>query len=262
MIITKEVAQKIEACIKQSHHQVTRLHAVGAELNVGSGTAFFSGKDSFFTQVIAWGFETSSHSFSEEIKAIETFYRQHQHPQVDIEFCPLAGDNVAYKLSKRGYLVTEMNNISTFDLTTFNSNTLIEKTECRVEIMEDKQLEAWASCVAIGFDCPQAQEQFYLYAKSKNVTAFGIFLQNKLVAGGTIAIHDGICDLGITSTLPAFRGRGLQKVLLNKRMEFAFKSGARIATVTTEPGSVSDQNTQKMGFQIAYTRIKFTFPLR
>ncbi|KTC84505.1 GNAT family N-acetyltransferase [Legionella brunensis] len=260
MLITKDLAFNIENCIRQSHLQFTNQHPLGAVLTIGSGAAFFSGGDSFFSQVVGWGFETNGMAFTSEIEAIEEFYRSKHYQQVDIELCPLVGNAIASRLSNRGYLVSEMNNISMLDLESFKGK--LEDSACVVRQVSHNQLRDWAHCVALGFEYPKASEQFYLYAKTKGVTPFGAYVNNELAAGGTIAIHDGLCDLGITSTLPHYRGRGLQKALLYKRLEYAIQSGAKIASVTTEPGSISDLNIQKMGFQIAYTRIKFSFSLK
>ncbi|WED43473.1 GNAT family N-acetyltransferase [Legionella cardiaca] len=261
MLITKELAFKIETCIKQSHLQFTRQHTNGCLLEVGSGTAFFSGENSFFSQVIAWGFTTDYDKIGAELDAIEAFYRHQQHRQIDIELSPLVGNIFAHKLSSRGYLVSEMNNISVLDLSAFEASEVKENQSFTIEKINKNQLKLWAQCIALGFEYEEAWEQFYLYAMTENVIPFGAFLNNQLVAGGTIAIHNGICDLGITSTLPNYRGRGLQKALLYKRIEYAVQKKAMIASVTTEPGSISDLNIQKMGFQIAYTRIKFSCPL-
>lgn len=261
MLITKELALKIESCIKQSHSQFTNQCTNGSTLDVGTGSAFFSGDTSFFSQVIGWGFDTDDVKFLAEIEAIEDFYRQLKHRQVDIELSPLVGNFIFSQLSKRGYLVSELNNISILDLTCFTSNAVLNQEGYIVQPISAHHLQEWASCVASGFEYEEAREYFYLYAKTKGITPFGAYINNKLVAGGTIAIHDGVCDLGITSTLPSYRGRGLQKALLDKRIEYAIKSGANLASVTTEPGSISDLNIQKMGFQIAYTRIKLSCSL-
>ncbi len=82
--------------------------------------------------------------------------------------------------------------------------------------------------------------------------------REKIVAGATVALHGEVCDLGVTSTIPAYRGKGLQKQLLLTRLNFAKKNGLVLATVTTEPGTISDLNIQKSGFRCAYTRIKMT----
>ena len=115
-----------------------------------------------------------------------------------------------------------------------------------------------APIVALGFDYPEVQEQFFHYAQSKGVTAFAVYDGDNIVAGATIAMHGDFCDLGVTSVLPAFRRKGLQKKLLHTRLNFAKELGLSWATVTTEPGSISDQNIQKVGFCCAYTRVKMT----
>lgn len=257
ILITKELAVKIEGCIKKSHYQYTRSCQKGAVLEVGSGAAFFSGKDSFFSQVIGWGFTSKDEEFSAEIEAIEAFYRQHQHSSVDIELSPLTGRRLAQQLSLRGYLVAEMNNISILDLSVYPADSEGDSEEFVQEVSE-ADLSEWAHRVALGFEYEPAKEQFYLYGKTPGVIPFAAYIDGQLAAGGTIAIHDGICDLGVTSTLPDYRGQGLQKILIKKRLRYALQAGAEIATVTTEPGSISDLNVQKMGFKIAYTRIKFS----
>ena len=74
-------------------------------------------------------------------------------------------------------------------------------------------------------------------------------------------MHGCVADLGVTSTLPAYRNLGLQKLLLKERLQFAQNNGISLATVTTEPGSISALNVQKIGFHCAYTRIKLTLAL-
>ena len=56
------------------------------------------------------------------------------------------------------------------------------------------------------------------------------------------------------STLPEHRRRGLQTALVSTRLADARSEGAEIAVMTTQPGSKSQQNAQKQGFQLLYTR--------
>jgi GNAT superfamily N-acetyltransferase len=52
------------------------------------------------------------------------------------------------------------------------------------------------------------------------------------------------------ATLPAARGRGLQKALLNARLLHAKEQGALHAFSRTSLGSISQGNLQKMGMQV------------
>lgn len=257
MYITKDLAAQMEACIKQSHIEVTKRYAEGRILEINGGAACFSGFDSFLSQVVGWGFATKSKQFKAEIETIEQFYKSLGHSRIDIELCPFVGNDLAVFLSQRGYGVTELSNVSVLDL---KNHKMVDNFDEKFIIKEVQQheLDEWANRVAAGFGFPEAREQFSHYARAKGIKAFAAFDQDKIVAGATIAMHGDVCDLDVTSTIPAYRGRGLQKKLLFTRLNFAKQHDLALATVTTEPGTVSDLNIQKSGFNCAYTRIKMT----
>jgi GNAT superfamily N-acetyltransferase len=50
------------------------------------------------------------------------------------------------------------------------------------------------------------------------------------------------------------RRRGVQSALLRTRLEIAGRAGCDVAVVTTQPGSKSQENVQKQGFELLYTR--------
>lgn len=106
------------------------------------------------------------------------------------------------------------------------------------------------------FWLPRARFSFEYYAQINLVYPFVAKINGVVAGGGTCAIDDSICNLGVTSTLAPFRGQGIQKALLNQHLLFSKSQGLTIATVTTEPGSISDLNIQKIGFNSAYTRLK------
>ena len=56
------------------------------------------------------------------------------------------------------------------------------------------------------------------------------------------------------ATAPAHRRRGVQTALLSARLADAAAAGCDIAVVTTQPGSKSQQNVQRRGFDLLYTR--------
>lgn len=257
MWVTKEVAIQVEACIKQTHIEVTHQYPHGKIYEVNGGVACFSGYDSYLSQVVGWGFATKPRHFKTDLEMIEQFYKSFGHQRVDIELCPYTGTELASFLSQRNYEITELNNVSILDLRNHPITTLNEE-EFVIRQVPFIELSYWAQNVAAGFGYPKAQEQFIHYARAKGVTAFAALKKDKIVAGATIAIHQGVADLGVTSTIPAFRGRGLQKQLVLARLNFARNLGVSMATVTTEPGTISDLNVQKSGFNCAYTRIKMT----
>jgi ribosomal protein S18 acetylase RimI-like enzyme len=78
--------------------------------------------------------------------------------------------------------------------------------------------------------------------------------QDTIAGGASMRITDGIAQLTGAATAPAFRRRGVQSALLSARLSDAHAAGADIAVVTTSPGSRSQQNVQRKGFQLLYTR--------
>lgn len=257
MYVTKELALKMETCFKKTHIKMATFNASGRVLEVGEGAACFAGFSSFFSQVIAWGFSLKTKQFQQQMNTIEHFYSSLRHPRVDIELCPLVGNDLAHGLSQRGYLVTELNNIHFMFLDEYRIfNTQGSSFEVRQVPTED--LLRWAKSVALGFGYLEAQEQFAQYACLADVTVFAVYEQGEIIAGATVAINGDVADLGVTSTIPIHRGKGLQKLLLQARLNFIKNKGISLALVTTEPDSISSINVQKVGFRCAYTRIKFT----
>jgi GNAT superfamily N-acetyltransferase len=72
-----------------------------------------------------------------------------------------------------------------------------------------------------------------------------------------LSIHDNVALFGGSSTIPELRRRGLQSALLHERMRYAFDHGCDLAMMVTLPGSESQRNAERKGFQIAYTRTKW-----
>jgi GNAT superfamily N-acetyltransferase len=76
-----------------------------------------------------------------------------------------------------------------------------------------------------------------------------------VVAGaGSMRLSEGVAQLTGAATLPAHRRRGVQTALLSTRLADAVRAGCDIAVVTTAPGSKSQQNVQRRGFHLLYTR--------
>lgn len=257
MIINKELAQRMESCIKQTHIEVTKQYSQGKIFEIGGGAACFSDSDSFLSQVVGWGFSTKAKHLKTEIEKIEHFYQALDHDRVDIELCPFVGSSLALFLGERGYGVTELNNVSLYNLKDHVLSP-VEESPFKIRQIKPEDYDEWAKRVAMGFGYPEAAGQFLHYIKAKGTCAFAAFDQGDIIAGATVAIHGDICDLGVTSTLHGYRGKGLQKKLLMARLNCVKQQGLAFATVTTEPGTISDLNVQKIGFQCAYTRIKMS----
>jgi len=80
-------------------------------------------------------------------------------------------------------------------------------------------------------------------------------LRDGVLAGGaTIRLVDGIAQLTGAATVPAHRRHGIQTALLSARLADATAAGCDTAVIIVQPGSKSQQNAQRQGFDLLYTR--------
>ena len=75
------------------------------------------------------------------------------------------------------------------------------------------------------------------------------------VGVANLCIDGDLAQVAGAGTLPAARGRGVQKALLARRLADAREAGATLAVVTTSPGTRSQSNVMRRGFILLYTRI-------
>ena len=75
-----------------------------------------------------------------------------------------------------------------------------------------------------------------------------------ITGGASLRVCEGVAQLCGAATAPAHRRRGVQSALLAARLADSARQGCDVAVVTTQPGSKSQQNVQRQGFELLYTR--------
>jgi GNAT superfamily N-acetyltransferase len=101
----------------------------------------------------------------------------------------------------------------------------------------DEEATAWRTFATYGYRAP-------------GFVAFLATLDSQPAAAGILHLdHDSALVDG-AATLPAARGRGLQKALLSARLLHAEEQGALYAFSRTSLGSISQANLQKLGMQV------------
>src|SRR6185503_9938207 len=73
-----------------------------------------------------------------------------------------------------------------------------------------------------------------------------------IVAAASLRIDRGLANLCGTATLPHMRRRGMQTALVQRRLADALRAGCDFAIVTTAPGSKSQENLARAGFELLY----------
>ncbi|MDB4897071.1 MAG: acetyltransferase, partial [Firmicutes bacterium] len=76
----------------------------------------------------------------------------------------------------------------------------------------------------------------------------------------TLYMADGVGCLESACTLPEFRGRGAQTALIRRRIADAAAAGCDLVVSQTGSGTVSQNNMERCGLRIAYTKAEFFKP--
>jgi GNAT superfamily N-acetyltransferase len=184
---------------------------------------------------------------------------------VQVELAHLADPAAGALLTGRGYRLVSFENMLGLALT--GQPERVTPPGVQVRPSGDEEFESWVDVVADGFAHPDLQgvpshEEFSreMIARSeRELAAAGavryLALRDGAIAGGaSFRLAGGVAQLTGAATAPAYRRRGVQTALLSARLADAAAAGCDIAVVTTQPGSKSQQNVQRHGFDLLYTR--------
>lgn len=232
----------------------------GAVAAVAGGYAIYCGANSPVTQAVALGL--SGAVSKEEFDRLEEFYFSRREP-VRVETCPLADATLIEHYRERGYHAIEFSNVMVRPVDRLAALTLPSGME--IDRAGDGEIDLWTLTVAQGFaeHFPVTQEilgVMRLFAGGKNTECYLARIDGRVAGGATLAVRGRIAGLFGASTLPAFRKRGVQTALLHARMRRAAELGCELAMSLAQPGSASQRNISRLGFQTLYTRVKFERP--
>jgi GNAT superfamily N-acetyltransferase len=258
--IERVEAQLIAECSQSSHRR--RGDTAGFVISVAGGVASFAEKDSPFNKVAGLGF--GGVPSMAEMDEIERAFAACGAP-VQIELPHLADQEVGTFLTTRGYQLVSFENVLGRALSSDPERVIPPGIEVRPS--GDDEFEAWLDVVVNATLHPDTQgvpwhEEFprrILEDAERDATAAGVMhyaaLRDGVIAGGaSFRIAEGIAQLAGAATAPEHRRRGVQTALTSARLADAVAAGCDIAVVTTQPGSRSQQNMQRQGFDLLYTR--------
>ena len=227
---------------------------------VGGAYAMFDGVESPLTQTFGLGvFEDAS---AEQLDVLESFFKERNAP-IFHEVSPMADQAILALLVGRGYRPIELTSVMYRDLTIHRPESVRLNPAINTRIVVDHEVDLWARTSAAAWTAENpALGEFMLKFGTVSAQCSGAFpyiaeLDGEAIATGMLFIYDDVCILAGASTIPEARNQGAQNALLNDRLRFAMEQGCKMAIMGAAPGSQSQKNAQKNGFQIAYTRIKW-----
>jgi GNAT superfamily N-acetyltransferase len=237
--------------------QKTRPEIGAVEEEICGGHMIFAGLGSPIGRVTGAGLDRPF--TAEDLDRVERFYRARKAPS-QVDLCPLHDEAVFEMFKVRGYGIAELNNVLYRKLDP-EEEFLPAPAGCEIRRSRPEEAEELSSIVEHAF-FPQGAPEAYrgllapIY-KMEGGVAFKANVDGKIVAcaaGLTISEHRvlALCGAG---TLEGFRGRGLQTALLRVRMAAAAEAGCEYAVVVTRGGTTSQRNCQRLGFQVAYSKV-------
>lgn len=247
-------ARACRACAESFHTQHPDFPVVLEE--IAGGYAVFAGVDSPVTQAIGVGLHGDVSD--SELDRLQDFFGS-RGAAAAVELCPLVEMSLYERFAKRGFHLLEVSDVLFRKLSPVDHVVDPKPSDVTVRQASPDEAKLWTTTVAQGFAEHHPVTPAILDVMEGFFSAAHCFiaLVNGTVAGGGAAsMREGVCGLFGASTLPEFRGRGVQTALLRTRLASAAAHRCDVAVSIAQPGSISHRNIERLGFRVAYTRTK------
>jgi ribosomal protein S18 acetylase RimI-like enzyme len=143
-----------------------------------------------------------------------------------------------------------------------------------IALMDDKGGAQWLDVAITGFLSPDQQgvqaeplppresleEALRGFSETLGFRRYFARIGQQVAGVATVRFDGGLAQLCGAATLPAFRRRGVQTALLRRRLADAYEAGCELALLTTQPGSKSQENGHRQGFELLYSRALLVKP--
>jgi ribosomal protein S18 acetylase RimI-like enzyme len=186
---------------------------------------------------------------------------------VEIDLCPHADPGLLPLLARRGYAVNAFSNTYARTL-----DDVPDRAASGIEVLQGDAADAlFVDASVAGFSL-QAQRRprellvaLARIAQAREDTALFVARVGGQVAGSAgLSVMETpqgrVGELYIASTLPEFRGRGVQAALLQARLVAAKAADCALVFVGARPANTSARNTERVGFRLAFTKATFARP--
>lgn len=260
----KSLSQKLERTEARANADFVETRAKlepksGAEwINVAGTYAMFDGPESPCTQTFGLGlFDDVT---GDHLDQLEMFFMARGAP-VFHEVSPLTDPSLMQTLNERGYRPIELTSVMFRELELGVPPP--GETEINTRIVTEDEADLWARTSAAGWSTEmEGLADFMLgfgriSARCQGAYPFLAELDGNAISTGMLFIYDHVCVLAGASTVAEARNQGAQNALLSARLKFAVERECKLAIMGAAPGSQSQKNAQKNGFNIAYTRTKW-----
>jgi hypothetical protein len=231
---------------------------------IGGGVAVYTGPASPMNKMIGVGF--AGRPSDQDLVSIEDRFGSRRAP-LQAEVATLADPSFAALLSRRGYVLENFENVLGRPVTSADGAAPIESA-IHIRLMQRDEAAQWMDAAITGFQHADEkgvhapamppreviEQALRPYGHMNEFRRYCALVDGQLAGIATLRLQDGIAQLCGAATLPPFRRRGIQTMLLRRRLADAFRDGCGLAVLTTQPGSTSQENGYRQGFSLLYSR--------
>lgn len=248
-----DLARRLEAGEAANARGCVPAVAGAATLEIAGGCAIFAGAESPLTHAVGIGL--NGPVSRSEVVAMESFFRN-RGARVAVDFCPLADPGLLEMLGERGYRATEFNHVLVRRLAGWE---MVLTARVRRAISGEDDI--WSHAVGQGFfeepDLTTGEMDVgrAIFAMPGAMCYLASGTAGEPAGGGAMAVHGGLATLFADTTIARFRRQGLHQELIAARLNEAMARGCDMATASTLPGSASQRNYERLGFEVVYTKV-------
>jgi ribosomal protein S18 acetylase RimI-like enzyme len=192
----------------------------------------------------------------EDVEAIEAFYGARA-CDARIVVSPFAHPSLFEHLGERGFRLEALDTVLVRRITPADR---APNTRSGVSVHRAADAAAWVRLSLTGF-APEGsgpaldRAPYYQAGFDDPGKAFLVAEVDGVAAGaGALFLAGDIAYFFAASTLPAYRGRGVQGALVAARLALAAEAGCELGYLVTDAGSGSQRNFERAGFTTAYSQ--------
>jgi GNAT superfamily N-acetyltransferase len=224
---------------------------------VAGGFLMYLGQASPLTHAVGIGMHGAV--TAEQFEEIEQFYGSRETP-ITIDVCPYADLTLLELLNARQYRISEFTNVMVRAIT---SGEVFDTEDEGVEVRLGQEEELWARTVVCGFFGRETitDEEYrlgrILFHMPNSATLLAT-VAGEPAGAGAASFRERVANCFADATVVRYRRRGVHRALIRSRLEMAAQRGCDLITAGTAPGSGSQRDYERFGFQVAYTKITMT----
>lgn len=270
MFASTEIAARIEAaecCLLREASET--IAAAETECDsfiheIAGGLATFTVDGMPFNKLAGLGF--AGVPTEGEIAEVEEAFRR-RGASLQVEVSSLGDPGVGVLLTRRGYTFVGVENVLARSLPVAQEAGA-PGAGIELSILAPDDLEAFADVLIEGFATPDTmgvashesferevmERSIRLFSRTRGMRQYLVTRDGEPAGAGSMRLTGGIAQMCGAATLPAHRRRGIQSLLLSRRLADAAAAGCDVAVITTQPGSKSHENVHRRGFELIYVR--------